>query len=89
MEPRQLTHEEIIEIQIKGAEKKGREEGRKEGREEGRKEGREEERQKSVIKAYEMLLETGIEIPVALQTTARKFEIPLDQLKELISRNTI
>ena len=77
MEPRQLTHEEIIEIQIKGAVKRGREKGR------------EEERQKSIIKAYEMLLETGIEISVALQTTARKFEISLDQLKELISQNTI
>ena len=81
MMKQQLTHEEIVEIQVEGAEKKGREEGRKEGREE--------ERQKSVIKAYEMLLEAGIEIPVALQTTARKFEISLDQLKELISQNTI
>lgn len=73
MMKQQLTHEEIVEIQVEGAEKKGREE----------------ERRKSAIKAYEMLLETGIEIPVALQATARKFEISLDQLKELISQNSI
>ena len=73
MEPRQLTHEEITEIRVEGEKKKSREE----------------EKQKSAVKAYEMLIETGISIPVALQTTARKFEIPLDQLKELISRNSI